>query len=67
MSETPRLPHYAADPDALRLTEAMRALTDTLVNLNCQLGRLYEQRHFELQQKYGQQTFLDFQRTDMRE
>lgn len=50
------------EPTLLALEPTLAALVDELNSLVAQLDRLYEQRHFELQQKYGRQSFLDFQR-----
>lgn len=55
-------PSEVPEPTVLALAPSLEQLADCLNSLVKQLDRLYEQRHFELQQKYGQESFLNFQR-----
>lgn len=61
MCDTNQTEDRSPEPTVLALAPVIEQLTEEIHSLVAQLVRLYEQRHFELQQKYGQQTFLDFQ------
>lgn len=64
MSTEPTTNPVCPEPALLALAPSLDALAHEVNRLVSQLDRLYEQRHFELLQKYGTQFFLDFRRHD---
>jgi hypothetical protein len=66
MSDQPNENDRCPECTVLAVSPSLDALVLQLERVACQMDRLYEQRHFELQQKYGGQSFLDFQQEQRR-